>query len=306
MTGHGHAQKALHNGRMVSVQVDSINKRGLECSISLPQELAPMEASLRQLVSEYVQRGKVSLSVTLTSKREAQGSKNSKNLKSIKDKGSITRKLPIHEPLLENYHHQLCKIAEKLGIKADLPISYLLSLPGVFISESQTFDEESKETILETARQALERMLQFRGREGAFLCRSLQSIVGKMRERVLKIEKDSPLFLERYRKQLLERINQTGLHLTIDDDRIAKEVVFFADRSDITEEITRLKAHLKEAIRILKSSETAGRTLEFLMQEIGREINTIGSKAAGLEISQQVIAFKAELEKIKEQVQNLE
>ena len=289
MTGHGHAQRVMGNGRVIAVEVDSINKRGLECSIRLPDELVSLEGRLRQLVSEQVQRGKISLSVTLSFRKETASSG-----------------LAINEKLLASYDRQLRALAKKLGIKAEMPLPYLLSLPGVLASESQLMDESSAQAILKTAKKALECMTQFRRREGAFLCRSLQAIIKKMSACVLNIERCAPQILERYRKQLIERIGQAGVALTLDDERIAKEVAFFADRSDITEEITRLKAHLKEAARLLQSSEACGRTLDFLLQEVGREINTVGSKAAGLKISQQVIAFKADLERIREQAQNLE
>ena len=145
-----------------------------------------------------------------------------------------------------------------------------------------------------------------REKEGKFLANDLAERLGLLEKGLELIRKTAPEIITRYREQLQARIKDAGLDVPLDDERLVKEVVFFADRADISEEITRLSSHLKQFQDCLKSNEPVGRTLDFLAQEMGREINTIGSKANAAEISQQVVKMKAELEKIREQIQNIE
>jgi len=155
-------------------------------------------------------------------------------------------------------------------------------------------------------RKAITGLVRMREKEGRFLANDLGERLGLLETGLDQIRKSAPEIVKRYREQLHARVKEAGLEIPVDDERLLKEVVFFADRCDISEEITRLASHLKQFRDCLKSNEPVGRTLDFLAQEMGREINTIGSKANAAEISQQVVKMKAELEKIREQVQNIE
>jgi uncharacterized protein (TIGR00255 family) len=170
-----------------------------------------------------------------------------------------------------------------------------------------TVDAESVWPHVEAAlRKAIGGLVKMREKEGKFLATDLAERLGLLESGLELIRKTAPEIITRYREQLHARIKEAGLDVSLDDERLVKEVVFFADRADISEEITRLSSHLKQFRDCLKSNEPVGRTLDFLAQEMGREINTIGSKANAAEISQQVVKMKAELEKIREQIQNIE
>jgi uncharacterized protein (TIGR00255 family) len=154
--------------------------------------------------------------------------------------------------------------------------------------------------------EALVELVTMREREGKHLAKDLIRRVKVVRDNVRKVRELQPASVKRYRQALHERISKAGVELPLDDDRLAKEVIFFADRSDITEELTRLDSHFAQFAHMLRRTEPVGRTLEFMSQEIGREFNTIGAKANDVEISQLVVSCKAEMEKIREQIQNIE
>ena len=168
-------------------------------------------------------------------------------------------------------------------------------------------DAESIWPDVESAlRKAITGLVKMREKEGKFLANDLAQRLSLLESGLALVRKSAPEIVTRYREQLHARVKEAGLNVPLDDERLVKEVVFFADRCDISEEITRLSSHFNQCRGCLKSSEPVGRTLDFLAQEMGREINTIGSKANAAEISQQVVKMKAELEKIREQIQNIE
>jgi uncharacterized protein (TIGR00255 family) len=184
----------------------------------------------------------------------------------------------------------------------------LARAPGVFQTDEQIAEEEDFRPAVEKAlKTALIAMVKMREREGAHLLQDLTQRVSIMRRAVAQIQKHSPGVAKRYREQLLERIKTAGLEAPgVEDDRLLKEVVYFADRSDITEELTRLQSHFKQFDDCRTSKEPVGRMLDFLAQEMNREANTIGSKANDSLISREVVTLKAELEKFREQAQNVE
>ena len=180
--------------------------------------------------------------------------------------------------------------------------------PGVFQSDEELVEAETVCPAVEKAlKAALEALVKMREREGAHLSEDLTARIGIMRSAVEKIQKQAPQTAENYRQQLLERIKSAGIeNIAPDDERLLKEIVLFADRSDISEELTRLHSHFKQFEDCRKSKEPVGRTLDFLAQEMNREINTIGSKANDAIISREVVTLKTELERFREQVQNVE
>lgn len=287
MTGYGFAE-TQHDGTCVTVEISSVNKKGLDLNVNLPRHLISMEIDLRKMISKEITRGRIVANINLTRVEKA-------------------LKLQIHEDTLVMHHQKLSKLAKKIGCSNEMTLPFLLTLPGVLESgRDDTLSAEMKRIILTTAEQALAQLLKARQREGTFLCHELLSMFKKMEPLVKKIEGANPEVIKRYRKNLEERMQDAEALLHIDEDRMLKEIALFADRADITEEITRLKAHIKEAKHLLSTNEPVGRNMDFLLQEINREINTIGSKANGLEISKHVITLKTELEKVREQVQNLE
>ncbi len=289
MTGFGKAEARDKNVR-VAVEISSINKKGLEISVNLPRDLLSLEIELREMLQKELARGRVIINVTL------------QQLKS-----SDTPQLPIHYDVMENHYRTLRTLARKLGCSENLELSFLLTLPGVMVLEKNSNHVQStKEMVSKTAARAIAVLKQSREREGKYLSRQLLKNVQTIERHVNAIAKANPSLLKYYRETLIKRMESAGVSIDSNDERVLKEVAFFADRCDVTEEITRIRAHLKEAKRLLQSEQSVGRNLDFLIQELHREVNTTGSKSNGLEISRHVIALKAELEKIREQVQNFE
>jgi uncharacterized protein (TIGR00255 family) len=202
----------------------------------------------------------------------------------------------------------LRQLAKTLHIKDDLSLDHLVRAPGVLETADEVGDAETFWPAVNKALQlALAMLVKMRTREGNNLKRDLSDRISTMRKAVTRVRKEAPLVQQRYREQLIERIKSAGLEdLKIDEERLLKEVVFFADRSDISEELTRLNSHFQQYDDCQKSAEPVGRTLDFLAQEMNREINTIGSKANDSLISREVVVLKAELEKFREQAQNVE
>lgn len=290
MTGYGWSE-CSQNGFKVTVELSSVNRKQGEISISLPRELEVLEAQIRDEINRQVSRGRLTARVTLQAgdSREA-------------------ARVAVNKPLAQAYARELRKLAEFLRLKEDLSLDLLVRAPGVLQSDSAVGDAEAFWPAVNRAlQQALAMLVKMRGREGAHLKRDLRDRIATMRRAVARVGKEAPLVQERYREQLIERIKSAGLaDLQIDEERLLKEVIFFADRSDISEELTRLQSHFQQFDDCLKAKEPVGRTLDFLAQEMNREINTIGSKANDSLISRQVVVLKTELEKFREQAQNVE
>jgi uncharacterized protein (TIGR00255 family) len=290
MTGYGWGE-CSQNGFKVTVELSSVNRKQSELSISLPRELEVLEAQVRDEINKRVARGRLTTRVTL---QTAEG----------KDSGRVQ----VNRALAASYVRELRKLAAELHLQDNLTLELLARAPGVLQADTAVGDAEAFWPAVHKAlQQGLTMLVKMRAREGAHLKRDLSERIGIMRKAVTRVRKEAPLVQHRYREQLVERIRSTGLgELQIDEDRVMKEVVLFADRSDITEELTRLYSHFQQFDDCLKSSEPIGRTLDFLAQEMNREINTIGSKANDSTISREVVILKSELEKFREQAQNVE
>jgi uncharacterized protein (TIGR00255 family) len=288
MTGYGGGE-CSQDGFKIAVELSSVNRKQSEISISLPRELEVLEAQIRDEINRRVARGRVTSRVTIhaTEGREA---------------------VQVNRALAKAYATELRKLAKELQLTGELSLDLLVRAPGVLESDAQVGDAVAFWPAVHKAlQQALATLLKMRSREGANLRKDLCERIAALRKSVARVRKEAPLVQKRYREQLLERIRNAGLEeLKIDEERLLKEVVYFADRSDISEELTRLQSHFQQFDDCLKSDEPVGRTLDFLAQEMNREINTIGSKANDSAISREVVALKAELEKFREQAQNVE
>jgi len=289
MTGYGWGD-AVQNGFKVTVELSSVNRKQSEISVNLPRELEVLEAQIRDEVNRRVARGRVTARVTLHAGEKREGN------------------VRINAVLAQAYAKRLRDLAKELKLVGDVTIDHLLRAPGVLESDEDVPDAEDFWPSVEKAlKQALEMMVSMRQKEGAHLRVDLEKRVDTMRKSAIKIQKRAPQVQVRYREQLLERIRSAGLEAAkVEEERILKEVIFFADRSDISEEITRLQSHFKQFDDCVNSREPVGRTLDFLAQEMNREINTIGSKANDAMISREVVVLKTELEKFREQAQNVE
>lgn len=290
MTGYGRGE-CSRDGFKVTVELSSVNRKQSEISVNLPREMEALEAPIRDVVNRNVSRGRLTVRVSLHTSASKSAAR-----------------MHINLDLAKAYSRELEKLAKHLKLGGPVTLDHLLRAPGVFQTDEELADAEDLWPAVERAlKQALAALLKMRSREGDHLAKDLGKRVAIMRECTERVQKQSPQSTERYRQHLIERIKNAGLATPLhEDERLLKEVVFFADRSDISEELTRLQSHFQQFDDSAKSEEPVGRMLDFLAQEMNREINTIGSKANDAVISREVVTLKAELEKFREQAQNVE
>jgi uncharacterized protein (TIGR00255 family) len=288
MTGYGRAE-ADHAGRKFSVELNSVNRKQSDIVINLPRDLVELEPRIRQTINESISRGRTNATVTFHS--GADGARN----------------LALDTELARSYHEAMRALQKELDAPGEITISTILQAPGVMRFPEQAVDaEEAWPAIDRALRAALADLIKMREREGKHLAKDLIHRLKAIRKKLKEIRGFHPDVVKRYRTALIDRIRKAGLPIASGDERLLKEISFFADRADVSEELTRLESHLTQFAHHLRSKEPVGRTLEFIVQEMFREFNTLGAKANDAAISQRVIACKAELEKIREQVQNLE
>jgi uncharacterized protein (TIGR00255 family) len=290
MTGHGRGERA-GDGYKITVELGSVNRRQGEVAIHLPRELDALEARIRNVINPQVSRGRLTVRVTLESAGETAASR-----------------MRLNVFLARAYVRELKRLGKELHLPGEISLETLARAPGVLQAEGESTDAEHYWPVLEAALgQALEALLRMRSREGAHLAADLRRRIRAMQRCVARIQKRAPLVLVRFRQGLRERIASAGLTMPgVDDERLLREIVYFTDRSDISEEVSRLQSHFGQFDDCLRSGEPMGRTLDFLAQEMHREVNTIGSKANDSVISREVVRLKAETEKFREQAQNVE
>ena len=288
MTGYGRGE-ALRNGAKFTVEISTVNRRQSELSLHLPRELELLESRVRDEINAKVSRGRITARIGFTN---AQGGKSP---------------MQIDANLARRYAREYRKLAGELKLRDDFGIDTILRAPGVLQVAEEELNVGSLWSLLRKAvRDALGDMLAMRTKEGAHLKVDLQKRIRAMQGAVKAIAKQAPKTGARYRELLHDRLRGAGLELDVEDERVVREVVVYADRIDITEELTRLQSHFGQFDDCAKSKQPVGRTLDFLSQEMNREINTIGSKANDAAISKLVVRLKSELEKFREQVQNVE
>ena len=288
MTGYGRGE-VDHRGAKFRVELNSVNRKQSDIVINLPRDLAEVEPRIRQIINEKLSRGRTSVVVTHESG------------------GDGARKLALDTALARSYHGAMLALQKELDAPGEITISTILQAPGVMrFSDSSLDPEQAWPSIAQALQLALADLIRMRDREGKHLARDLAQRLKTIRAEIKQVRALFPEVVKKYRTALHERIRKAHLDLVPDDERLLKEVALFADRSDVSEELTRLGSHLAQFTDQLRKDEPVGRTLEFITQEIARELNTLGAKANDAEISKHVVACKAELEKIREQIQNLE
>jgi uncharacterized protein (TIGR00255 family) len=289
MTGYGRGE-AAKDGFKFTVELNSINRKQSDISINLPKELVELEPRIRDEINAHLSRGRINVVVAFH-----------------RSSAKAEEQVELDMALAKAYHRAIQKLQKEMKLNGPLTLDTILRAPGVMKLAEASMDAESVWPSVESAlRKAITGLVRMREKEGRFLANDLTERLNLLEGGLGLITKSAPEIVTRYREQLHSRVKEAGIDVPMDDERLVKEVVFFADRCDISEEITRLSSHLKQFRDGLRSNEPVGRTLDFLAQEMGREINTIGSKANAAEISQQVVKMKAELEKIREQIQNIE
>ena len=286
MTGYGRATASL--GKLtLTVQINSVNRRGLDLSLKLPDEWQTFESSVGEAVRKVALRGKVHVEVEVTGKS---------TVTADWDQAAVATTL-----------EQLALLAQARGIKFSPTSELLWQIANAQRTSAKLpVDEATAKLLEETLGEALRGFAAMRAREGEALLVDFMGRFEKLQSAVATIAQRAPLVPVAYRDLLLQRLRQLELTLDITDERVLKEVALFADRCDVTEEITRLRSHFTQFIELLRAAGEVGRKAEFILQEIGREIHTIGSKANDLAVSRQVIEFKNELERVREQMANVE
>lgn len=288
MTGYGRAE-VLENGRKVIVEINSVNHRYLDLNIKLARPLLYLDDPLRKMIKAKVARGKVEVNVSYQST----------------DPADIN--ITINEALGKHCIAGLRQFGSQQGLKDDLKLSDLMTLNELIVINKQMEDENVyTHLVMQTAEKALEKFCLMRSYEGDNLLSDLLTKNRELRELVEKIEQRSPQVVLNYKTRLENRLKELLNVGSIDEQRIAMEVVLFADKCAIDEELTRLNSHSMQLEQILAEGGIVGRKLDFLMQELNREANTIGSKANDSIITKYVITLKTEIEKMREQVQNIE
>jgi uncharacterized protein (TIGR00255 family) len=288
MTGYGRGE-VDHAGAKFSVELNSVNRKQSDIVVNLPRDLAELEPRIRQAINEQVSRGRTNVMVA------------------YQDGANGAHTLALDTALARSYHEAMLTLQKELNAAGEITIGTILQAPGVMRFPEHTISAEEAWPVLRRALDAaLAELIKMREREGKHLAKDLIHRLKVLRKEIKEVRALYPDVVKKFRAALFERIEKAGLNLALDDERLVKEVTFFADRADISEELTRLESHLAQFAHHLRKNEPVGRTLEFITQEISRELNTLGAKSNDAVISQHVVACKAELEKIREQIQNLE
>lgn len=288
MTGYGRGE-AEKNGNKATVELTSVNGRYLESQIRLPRGLNVLESHLKGILTESFSRGKISCAMGWESGPETVG------------------RVLLNEPMVARYQEVFQQIKKSVNLPGEVTISDFMALPDVITYEPAEPDADLVREIAEEAlRQAIKALIDMRRAEGEKLMFDLRDRLKIITDTVSKIEVDANGQAEIYRKKLQARVVELFGENGYDQQRLAEEVAYLAERSDITEECVRLKIHTESFAEALAGSGAVGRRLNFLMQEMNREANTIGSKAGSAEISSLVVTIKEELEKMREQIQNIE
>jgi len=288
MTGYGRGTSEK-DGRSFNVEMKSVNNRYLDITIKLPRHINVLEDTIRKYISQKLSRGKVDIYIN----------------QECYSKDDISIKLD--EQMAEAYYDAFQKIKDKFGVIDDISVALIAKSPDVITVEK---NEEDYNVIWEALKpavdQALDMLIDMRSKEGVKLTKDIVERCDLILGMVEAVERRSPQLVEEYREKISDRIKEYLKDVEIDETRLLNEVAFFADKANITEEIVRMKSHVSQLKATLSGNEPVGRKLDFIVQEMNRETNTIGSKANDLYITNVVVNIKSELEKIREQIQNLE
>ena len=288
MTGFGKASCEYAEGT-ISIELSSVNHRYLDSSVRLPSEWSSLEPVLRDALKERLSRGKINVSV------------------SRKRNGGDAQRIRLDRDVAEQYIRASKELGELLDSTEPLSLQTLAQFENVFTYEEGEEDlDEAKDVLMKLLRDAVSHLDAMRETEGKALARDLAHRIGLIRESVRAVEERLPALNEVFAERLRARIEELGQDTSITEERIAMEVAIMADKGDVTEEVVRLNSHLDHAEELLRSAEPVGRKLNFLSQEVQREINTLGSKVRDTDVIRQVLEMKSELERIREQIQTIE
>ena len=288
MTGYGRAVETV-NGREFTVEIRSVNNRYLDCTVKLPRALSFAEDTVKQAVKNTISRGKVDVYITQRSE------------------GAADVKVTLNTAMAAGYVEAMRQMAREFAIREDISVSLLSRMPDVFTVEKPEVDEEQLLTdLLQVVNAALTNYDAMRTREGEALKNDLSSRGNTIRSLVSQVEQGNGQTVIDYRTRLYNKLQEVLANTAIDESRILTEAAIFADKVAVDEETVRLRSHLEQMDSMLAAGGAIGRKLDFLLQEMNREANTIGSKCTDVKLARIVVDIKAELEKIREQTQNIE
>ncbi len=288
MTGFGRSEQ--QNGDFAcTVEIRSVNNRYIEINTRLPKYLTSLELAIKKLIKSRCSRGSFDLNVTLQS-----------------NEGGTDQAIKPNLNLAAQYYEAFQEIKKKLNLEGEIKIDAVFGLKDILKVEPLTLDDSQEAMILDTVDQALGSLNQMRREEGKNLQDDILGRLESVAQQTRSLQERQPVVIQEHQNRLLEKVKTLSNGIELDPVRLAQEVALMADRCDISEEITRLESHLGQFNVLTQSDDPLGRKLEFLIQEINREINTIGSKSADYQISQAVIEIKSLLEKVREQIQNIE
>ncbi len=288
MTGYGRAVETL-NGREFTVELRSVNNRYLDCTVKMPRMVSFAEDAVKQAVKAAISRGKVDVFIT------------------IKSEGETDTKITLNTGVLQGYLAAMHQMVEDYGVKDDISVSTVSRLPEIFTVEKPEVNEEAlKADLMQVVAKALEGYNAMRTTEGAALDADLRKRGNTILELVSQVETGNAQTVIDYRTRLENKLREVLANTAIDESRILTEAAIFADKVAVDEETVRLRSHLEQMNTMLTNGGAMGRKLDFLLQEMNREANTIGSKCTDVRLARIVVDIKAELEKIREQTQNIE
>ena len=288
MTGYGRCVETV-GGREFTVELRSVNNRYLDCTVKLPRQLSFAEDTVKQAVKTAISRGKVDVFI------------------SMRSEGGPDARVTLNAPLVEGYLAAMKEMAQRFGVVDDISVSTLARMQDVFTVEREEVDEEQLlKDLMTVVEKAIAGYDAMRAAEGAALERDLRSRGETILELVAQVEAGSGETVAAYRARLESKLREVLANTAIDESRILTEAAIFADKVAVDEETVRLRSHLDQMNQMLKTGGAIGRKLDFLLQEMNRESNTIGSKCSDVRLARIVVDIKAELEKIREQTQNIE
>ena len=288
MTGYGRCVETV-NGREFTVEVRSVNNRYLDCTVKLPRSLTFAEETVKQAVKAAISRGKVDVYIT------------------VRSEGGMEAKVTLNAAMVEGYLAAMKQMVSEYDVKDDISVSLLSRMNDVFSIEREEVDEEQlMADLMGVVKQALENYNAMRCTEGKALENDLRSRGNTILELVSQVEAGNTQTVVDYRTRLENKLKEVLANTSIDESRILTEAAIFADKVAVDEETVRLRSHLQQMNNMLTTGGAIGRKLDFLLQEMNRETNTIGSKCSDVRLARIVVDMKAELEKIREQTQNIE
>lgn len=287
MTGFGRG-KYENEGRSYTVEIKSVNHKYSDINVRLPRFLNSVEDKIRKTISNSISRGKIDVFITF---------------ENYSSKGTTIR---INRELAKEYIKELKELATEADLKFDLNVIDVSKFPEILKIEDDQDEELIENELMIAVNDALDKFVSMREIEGEKLIQDIEKRIYLIQDKVNEITKYSGTLVEEYMKKLQVRVKELMDNQTVDENRLMQEIVIFSDKSSIEEELTRLKSHISQFLELIKQSSPMGKKIDFLIQEINRETNTIGSKANSLEITNLVIEVKTEVENIREQIQNIE